>query len=138
MKPLLRTALWVGGVTTLLVAAALSLFIAWVLTEGLPPGSVITVDGERLVMPELTRAVHWLLLAIGVLIVSTLIACAVPVVLVFGIGVPLAAGALSIALSLLTAALLVLPLVLLARWLWRGLTKRETPTQPTQPTTITT
>ena len=126
MKPLLRTTLWIGFWATLLVALALSLFLAWVFTEGLPPGTVITIDNERFVMPQLVSTGQWALVAMGVLIASMVMVVVAPLVIVLGIGVPLAAGALSIALAVLTMALLVLPFILLLRWLWKGKGKPTT------------
>jgi hypothetical protein len=126
MNPVLRTTLWIGLLATLLVAVLLSLFGAWLYSEGLPPGTVVTIDGDRFVVPELTHASHWLAAAAVVLLASLAIVLVAPVVIVFGVGVPLAAGALSIAIALLMFALLLLPFVWLARWLWKDWRKGRT------------
>jgi hypothetical protein len=126
MTPWLRTALWIVFWATLLVSLLLGAFVAWVLTEVLPPGSVITVDGERFVLPAFTHAGQWFAVVLGVLIASLAIVFVVPVVAVLALVVPAALGGLGIALSLLVVALLLWPLVLLGRWLWKSRRKPTT------------
>ena len=126
MTPWLRPALWIVFWATLLVSLVLGAFVAWLLTEVLPPGTVITVDGERFVLPAFTHAGQWLAAVIGVLIGSLVIVCVVPVLTVLALVVPAALGGLGIALSLLLVALVLWPFVLLGRWLWKSRTKPTT------------
>ncbi len=129
MTPWLRTALWIVFWATLLVSLVVGGFVAWLLTEALPPGTVITVDGERFVLPAFTQAGQWLGAVVGVLIASLAIVLVVPVLAVLALVVPAAVGGLGLALSLLLVALVLTPFVLLGRWLWKG--RRRATTIPT-------
>jgi hypothetical protein len=126
MTPWLRTTLWIVFWATLLVSLVLGAFVAWLLTEVLPPGTVITVDHEHFVLPAFSHAGHWLSALLGVLIASLAIVLVVPVVVVLALVVPAALGGLGIALSLLVIALLLWPFVLLGRWLWKSRRKPTT------------
>jgi hypothetical protein len=126
MKPWLRTALWIVFWATLLVSLLVGAFAAWLLTEVVPPGTVISVDSERFVLPAFTHFGHWLTAVLVVFIVSLLVVFIVPVLAVLALVVPAAIGALYIALSLLLLALLLWPFVLLARWWWKGHRKPTT------------
>jgi hypothetical protein len=126
MKPWLRTALWIVFWATLVVSLVVGAFAAWLLTEVVPAGTVISVDNERFVMPAFTHFSHWLAAVLVVFIVSLAVVIIVPVLAVLALVVPAAIGALYIALSLLLLALLLWPLVLLARWLWKGRGKPTT------------
>jgi hypothetical protein len=119
MTPWLRTALWIVFWATLLVSLAVGAFVAWLLSEVLPPGTVITVDGEHFVLPAFSHFGHWLAAVVGVLIASLAIVLVVPVVTVLALVVPAAVGGLGVALSLLLVALVLWPFVLLGRWLWK-------------------
>jgi hypothetical protein len=125
VTPQLRAALWIVFWATLLVSLVLGAFVAWVLTEVLPPGTVITVDGEHFVLPAFSHFGHWLAAVLGVLIASLAIVFVVPLLAVLALVVPAAVGGLGIALMLLTVALVLWPIVLLARWLWK---RRRRPT----------
>ena len=125
MTPWLRTALWIVFWATLLVSLVLGAFVAWLLTEVLPPGTVITVDGERFVLPAFTHFGHWLAALMGVLVASLAIVFVVPVIAVLALVVPAALGGLGIGLSLLLIALVLWPFVVLGRWLWKS---RRNPT----------
>ena len=120
MTPWLRTALWIVFWATLLVSLVLGAFVAWLLTEVLPPGTVITVDGERFVLPAFTHFGHWLAALMGVLVASLAIVFVVPVIAVLALVVPAALGGLGIGLSLLLIALVLWPFVVLGRWLWKS------------------
>ena len=126
MTPWLRTALWIVFWATLLVSLVLGAFVAWLLTEVVPPGTVITVDGERFVLPAFSHFGHWFSALLGVLIASLAIVFVVPVVTVLALVVPAALGGLGLALSLLLVALLLWPFVLLGRWLWKSRRKPTT------------
>jgi hypothetical protein len=119
MTPWLRTTLWIVFWATLLVSLAVGAFVAWLLSEVLPPGTVITVDGEHFVLPAFSHFGHWLAAVVGVLIASLAIVLVVPVVTVLALVVPAAVGGLGVALSLLLVALVLWPFVLLGRWLWK-------------------
>jgi hypothetical protein len=119
MTPWRRTLLWIVFWATLLVSLVVGAFVAWMLTEVLPPGTVITVDNERFVLPAFTHAGQWLAAVVGVLIASLAIVVVVPVVAVLALVVPAAVGGLGIALVLLVTALVLWPFVLLARWVWK-------------------
>jgi hypothetical protein len=121
----LRALGWLVFWATLLVAVLLGLFVAWVLTEGLPPGTVITIDGERFVVPALQHFGHWFLAVVGVLIAALVLVVVLPLVVVLVLLVPVAVSSLGIAVALALLALLLWPLVLLARRLWR---RRDKPT----------
>jgi hypothetical protein len=123
-----RTVAWIVFWATLLVALLLGLFVAWVLSEGLPPGTVITVDDERFVIPALTEAGHWLLLALAVLAAALLLVIVLPIVVALAVFVPLVAGSLGLLVGLAAVAVVLLPFVLLLRWLWK--TPRKTTTIP--------
>ena len=125
MTPWRRTALWIVFWATLLVSLVVGAFVAWLLTEVLPPGTVITVDDERFVLPAFTHVGQWLGALLVVLIASLAIVVVVPVLAVLALVVPAAVGGLGLALSLLLVALLLWPFVLLGRWLWK---RRHKPT----------
>jgi hypothetical protein len=122
----LRAIGWLVFWATLFVAAALGLFVAWVMTEGLPPGTVITIDGERFVVPAIEHFGHGFLLVVGVLIVALVIVIVAPLLAVLLLVVPLAVSSLGIVVALGLVALLLWPLVLLVRWLWRRSDKPRT------------
>lgn len=126
MTPGLRTLLWIVFWATLLVSLVLGAFVAWLLTEVLPPGTVITVDGERFVLPAFTHFGHWFTAVLGVLVASLAIVFVVPMLAVLALVVPAALGGLGIALSLLLVALLLWPFFLLGRWLWKSRRKTAT------------
>ncbi len=126
MTPWVRTALWIVFWATLLVSLVLGAFVAWLLTEVLPPGTVITVDGERFVMPVFSHFGHWLSAVLGVLIAALVVVIVVPIVVVIAIVVPVAVGSLSLIVGLVAAGLVLWPLVLLARWLWKAWRKPTT------------
>jgi hypothetical protein len=119
MTPWLRTTLWIVFWATLLVSLVVGAFVAWLLSEVLPPGTVITVDGEHFVLPAFSHFGHWLAAVVGVMIASLAIVLVVPVVTVLALVVPAAVGGLGVALSLLLVALVLWPFVLLGRWLWK-------------------
>jgi hypothetical protein len=126
MTPWLRTTLWIVFWATLLVSLVVGAFVAWLLTEVLPPGTVITIDNERFELPVFSHIGQWLGALLGVLIVSLAVVLVVPVVAVLALVVPAAVGGLGLALSLLLVALLLWPLVLLGRWLWKSRRQRTT------------
>jgi hypothetical protein len=126
MTPWLRPALWIVFWATLLVSLVVGAFVAWLLTDVLPPGTVISVDDERFVLPAFSHFGHWFAAVLGVLIASLAIVFIVPVLAVLALVVPAAVGGLGIALSLLLVALLLWPFVLLGRWLWRSRRKPTT------------
>jgi hypothetical protein len=126
MTPRRRAALWIVFWATLLVSLVLGAFVAWLLTDVLPPGTVITVDDERFVLPAFTHVGQWLAAVVGVLIAALVIVFVVPVLAVLALVVPAAVGGLGIALMLLTAVLVLWPFVLLARWLWKSRRKTTT------------
>jgi hypothetical protein len=119
MTPWLRTTLWIVFWATLLVSLVVGAFVAWLLSEVLPPGTVITVDGEHFVLPAFSHFGHWIAVVVGVLIASLAIVLVVPLVTVLALAVPAAVGGLGVALSLLLVALVLWPFVLLGRWLWK-------------------
>jgi hypothetical protein len=129
MTPWLRPALWIVFWATLLVSLVVGAFVAWLLTDVLPPGTVISVDDERFVLPAFSHFGHWFAAVLGVLIASLAIVFIVPVLAVLALVVPAAVGGLGIALSLLVVALLLWPFVLLGRWMWRS--RRKPTTIPT-------
>lgn len=129
MTPWLRSALWLVFWATLLVSLVVGGFVAWLLTEVLPPGTVISVDDERFVLQEFSHFGHWFAALLVVLIASLAIVFIVPVLAVLSLVVPAALGGLGLALSLLLVALLLWPFVLLGRWLWKG--RRKPTTIPT-------
>ncbi len=126
MTPWLRTALWIVFWATLLVSLVLGAFAAWMLSEVAPPGTVITVDNERFVLPAFSHFGHWLAAVLAVLIASLAIVFIVPVLAVLALVVPAALGGLGLALSLLLIALVLWPFVLLGRWLWKSRRKPTT------------
>ena len=125
MTPWVRNTAWLVFWATLLVSLVVGAFVAWLLTEVLPPGTVITVDDERFVLPAFTHVGQWLWALLGVLIASLVIVAVVPVLAVLALVVPAALGGLGIALALLVIALVLWPFVLLGRWLWK---RRHKPT----------
>jgi hypothetical protein len=101
-------------VCTLLVASVLGAALAWGVTEGIPPGAAIVIDGDRFELDRLGPALaeHWALTVLVLLLVAAVIVVVVPLVLSLALGLPLLAGALSLGLMLA-------PLLLLVWWLWR-------------------
>jgi hypothetical protein len=131
MTPWVRTLAWIVFWATLLVALVLGAFVAWLLTEVLPPGTVITIDGERFVLTEFNHAGQWLAALTVVLAAALVIVIAVPLVTVLALGVPLVAGTLGLALGLLAVGLVLWPAYLLGRWLWqRGQRSKTTTIAP--------
>ena len=126
MTPWLRSALWIVFWATLLVSLVVGACVAWLLSEVVPPGTVITVDGERFVLSAFSHVGHWLAALLLVLVASLAIVFIVPVLAVLALVVPAALGGLGLALSLLLVALLLWPFVLLGRWLWKSRRKPET------------
>jgi hypothetical protein len=126
MTPWLRTTLWIVFWATLLVSLVLGAFVAWVLSEVLPPGTAITVDGARFVLPAFTHFGHWFSAVVGVLVASLAIVLVVPVVAVLVLVVPAAVGGLGIALALLVVGLVLWPFVVVGRRLWKNRSKPTT------------
>jgi hypothetical protein len=120
-----RTVAWLVFWATLGVALLLGAFLAWVLSEVLPPGTVITVDDERFVLPAFTHYGHWLTAVIGVLLASLVIVILLPIVMVLALVVPVVAASVSLIVAVALTALLLWPLFLLARWVWK---QRRKPT----------
>ena len=83
MTPWLRTTLWFGFWATLLVSLVVGAFVAWLLSEVVPPGTVITIDDERFVLPAFTHFGHWLTAVIGVMLAALVIVIALPEELFF-------------------------------------------------------
>lgn len=126
MTPWVRTTQWVVFWATLIVSLLVGLFVAWVLSEVLPPGTVITVDDERFVLPAFTHFGHWLTAVVGVMIASAVIVVVVPLIAVLAFVVPIALGTLGLLAGLLAAGLVLWPVVLLVRWLWKGRASKAT------------
>jgi hypothetical protein len=101
-----KTLLWMGFVATLAVSLVLGLFVAWLLSEVLPPGTVITIDNERFVMPAFAHLGHWLTAIVGVMLVAMLIVALLPFVLVLALVVPMVAGGIGLLVLLSPLALL--------------------------------
>ena len=126
MTPWVKTTAWVVFWATLIVSLLVGLFVAWVLSEVLPPGTVITVDNERFVLPAFTHFGHWLTAVAGVMIASVVIVIVVPLIAVLAFVVPIALGTLGLLVGLFAAGLVLWPVVLLARWLWKGRAAKAT------------
>jgi hypothetical protein len=126
MTPAARAVAWLVFWATLGVGLLLAVFLAWLLSEVLPPGTVITVDDERFVLPAFTHAGHWLTAAIVVLLVALVVVILLPVVTVLALVLPVAAASVSLLLGLALVALVLWPLFLLARWLWKRSRKPTT------------
>ena len=126
MTPWVRTTLWIGFWATLLVSLVVGAFVAWLLSEVVPPGTVITIDDERFVLPAFTHFGHWLTAVIGVMLAALVIVIALPIVTVLTIVVPVAVGSLSLLVGLAAVGLVLWPLVLLGRWLWKTKHKPKT------------
>jgi len=116
VKPLL----WMGFVATLAVSLLLGLFVAWLLSEVLPPGTVVTIDNERFVMPAFAHFGHWLSAIVGVILVSLLIVVLVPLVLLLVLVASMVAGGTGLLVSLAPVALLGWLVYLLVRRLRRN------------------
>jgi hypothetical protein len=126
MTPWVRTTLWLGFWATLVVSLLLGLFVAWLLTEVLPPGTVITIDEERFVMPAFTQASQWLLAVVSVFAAALVLVIVLPIITVLVIVVPIAVGSLGLLAGVAVAGLVLWPLVLLVRWLWKDRRKPNT------------
>ncbi len=126
MTPWLKTTAWVVFWATLIVSLLVGAFVAWMLSEVLPPGTVISVDGERFVLPAFTHFGHWLTAVVGVMIASVVIVIALPVIAVLAFVVPIALGTLGLMVGLLVVGLVLWPLVLLLRWLWKDRASKAT------------
>jgi hypothetical protein len=117
MSPAARSVAWLVAAATVLVALVLGAFLAWMLSDVLPPGTVISIDDERFVLPGFSHAGHWLTAVAVVLLVALLIVVLLPIVLVLALVVPVAVASLSLLLGLAVPALLLWGLYLLVRWL---------------------
>jgi hypothetical protein len=98
MSPAARSVAWLVAAATVLVALVLGAFLAWLLSDVLPPGTVISIDDERFVLPGFSHAGHWLT----------------------------AVASLSLLIGLAVPALLLWALYLLVRWLWLATRKPKT------------
>jgi uncharacterized membrane protein len=121
-----RTALWIVFWATLLMALVLGAFLAWLLTEVLPPGTEITIDNERFVLPAFSHAGQWLVAVLGVLVAALVLVIVLPIVIGLAVVVPVALGSLGLIAGLAAAGLVLWPLFLLARWLWKTWRKPAT------------
>lgn len=121
MKSLLVKLAWATLIATLLVALAIGAFLVWGLSELLPAGSAIVIDGERFELHDWqpVHPGHWLMASMGVLIAAAVIVVVLPLVLLLSVGLPLLLGAFGVALALLALALVMSPLILLLWWLWK-------------------
>ncbi len=126
MTPWVRTTLWLGFWATLVVSVLLGLFLAWLLTDVLPPGTAITIDDDRFVLPAFNETRQWVLAAIGVFVAAMVVVIVLPIVTVLAIVVPVAVGSLGLLAGLAVVGLVLWPLVLLARWLWKDRQKPNT------------
>jgi hypothetical protein len=106
MRSGVKALLWMGFVATLVVSLALGLFVAWLLSEVLPPGTVITIDNESFVMPAFAHFGHWLTAIVGVMFVAMLIVALLPLVLVLVVVVPMVASGIGLLVLLAPLALL--------------------------------
>ena len=109
-----------------MMALVLGAFLAWLLTDVLPPGTVITIDNERFVLPAFSHAGQWLVAVLVVLIAALVLVIVLPIVIVLAIVVPVALGSLGLLVGVAVAGLVLWPLVLLARWLWKAWRKPAT------------
>jgi hypothetical protein len=117
MRASLRTAAWLYFSATLLAALALGLFAAWLFNEVVPPGTVITIDGERFVVPSPSpHPGHWLVALTALMAVAALLVLVLPLLVGLALLVPLLVSSLALALPLAPLALLVWALTL---WLRR-------------------
>ena len=132
MRSSLRTAAWLYFWATLLAALALGLFVAWLFNEVVPPGTVITIDGERFVVPSPSpHPGHWLMGLTGLLAVAALLVLVLPLLVTLAVLVPLLVGTLALALPLVPLALLVWGLTL-----WLSRRRREPAGTDEPPATI--
>jgi hypothetical protein len=120
MRTGVKTLLWMGFVATLVVSMALGLFVAWLLSDVLPPGTVVTIDNERFVMPAFAHFGHWLSAIVGVMLVALLIVVLVPLVLLLVLVASVVAGGIGLLVSLAPVALLGWLVFLLVRRLRRN------------------
>jgi hypothetical protein len=117
MRSSLRIAAWLVLWATLLAALALGLFAAWLFNEVVPPGTVITIDGERFVVPSPSLDPgHWLVGLAALLAVAALLVLVLPLLIALALLAPLLVSALAVAVPLALLALLVWALTL---WLRR-------------------
>lgn len=126
MKPGLKIAAWTVFGATLLIALVVGAFVAWLLTEVAPAGTVITVDGERFVVPAFEHAGHYAMAVLGVWIVSLAVVMVAPLLIVLGVVVPALLSTLGLALAVLIVAVVFWPVYLLLRRLWKSGAKHPT------------
>jgi small-conductance mechanosensitive channel len=119
MKPGLRIVAWTVFVATLLIALVIGAFVAWVFSEVAPPGSTITIDDDRFVMPAFTHAGHYALAVLGVWVAALVIVAVMPVVIMLGLVLPALLGALGTVLVVGVVALLLWPVYGFAKRLWK-------------------
>lgn len=107
--------LWTVALATVAVALVFAAFAVWLLSDVLPPGTELVVDGRHFVLHEWlpASAGGWLLVAVGVLVVALLLVIVVPLVLLAALVVSAIVGGASLGALLL--ALLALPVLLLRR-----------------------
>jgi len=126
MRPALKIAAWTVFTATLLIALVVGALAAWLLTEVAPAGTVITVDGERFVVPAFTHAGHYAIAVLCVWIVALVVVMVAPVLIVLGVIVPALLSTLGLALALLILALVFWPVYGLIRRLWKSGAKHPT------------
>jgi hypothetical protein len=126
VKPGLKIAAWTVFGATLLIALVVGAFVAWLLSEVTPAGTVITVDGERFVVPAFQHAGHYALAVLGVWVAALAIVMMAPVLIVLGVVVPALLSTLGVALAVLILAVLFWPVYLLVRRVWKRGAKHPT------------
>jgi hypothetical protein len=126
MSPAARSVAWLVFGATVLVALVLGAFLAWLLSDVLPPGTVISIDEERFVLTGFSHAGHWLTAIAVVLLLALLIVVLLPIVLALALVVPVAVASFSLLIGLAVPALLLWALYLLVRWLWLATRKPRT------------
>jgi hypothetical protein len=114
-----------AALCTLFVAGILGAALAWAVTEGIPQGTAMVIDGDRFELDRLGPLLgeHWALTVLVVLLVAAVIVVVVPLVVALALALPLLAGAISLGVMLA-------PLLLLVWWL------SKEPKRSAKPTTI--
>ena len=126
MKPGLRVVVWTVFGATLLIALVVGAFAAWLFSEVLPAGTTITIDDDRFVVPGFTHAGHYALAVLGVWLVALVIVMLAPLLVVLGLVLPAMVGTIGTVLAISIVALLLWPIVVIVRRVWKGGAKRST------------
>jgi hypothetical protein len=124
-----RRAVWIALAGVMLLAVLTAMGIAAFLVWGLPQEiGQVTVNGRVLDLHG-AHAGHWLLATLGVLLAVTIILLVVPtlaLLALLALIIPVTLATLGMTVAALAVGLVLSPLLLLGRWVWKRSAKAPT------------